>query len=108
MYLIKRKARHRTFCLCLVVLSVFDFCWGDGMEEKLDLILQELRKLREALETNNQLMTLEETAQYLGISMNVMYALKDRPGFPVKQLAPRVYRVPKKALLEWLNSKEVV
>jgi len=42
--------------------------------------------------------------------MNVMYALKDRPDFPVKQLGPRVYRVPKKALLEWLNTnqKEVV
>nr|PZN08432.1 MAG: DNA-binding protein [Caldicoprobacter oshimai] len=78
------------------------------MEEKLDLILDELKKLREAIEANNQLMTLEETAQYLGISMNVMYALKDRPDFPVKQLGPRVYRVPKKALLEWLNTKEVV
>jgi predicted DNA-binding transcriptional regulator AlpA len=83
---------------------------GGFMEEKLNLILQELKKLRETIEANNQLMTLEETAQYLGISMNVMYALKDRPDFPVKQLAPRVYRVPKKALLEWLNTnqKEVV
>lgn len=88
------------------VLSVF--CWGDFMEEKLDLILQELQKLREAIEESNKLMTLEETAQYLNISMNVMYALKDRPDFPVKQLAPRVYRVPKKALLKWLNTKEVV
>jgi len=32
------------------------------MGKKLDLILDELKKLRKAIEANNQLMTLEETA----------------------------------------------
>jgi len=77
------------------------------MEDKLDTILRELRALREAVEKNEkQLLTLEETADFLDISMNVMYQLKNRPGFPVKQLAPRVFRVPKKALLEWMARNE--
>jgi|LSQX01.1.fsa_nt_gb predicted DNA-binding transcriptional regulator AlpA len=74
------------------------------MEEKLDAILQELKALRTAIEGQQELMTLEETAKFLGISMNVMYALKDLPGFPVKQLGPRVYRVPKQALIRWMNT----
>lgn len=79
------------------------------MDDKLDAILQELKALREAIEKNDkQLLTLEEAADFIGISMNVMYELKRRPGFPVKQLAPRVYRVPKKALLEWMAQNEEV
>lgn len=74
------------------------------MEDKLDAILQELKALRAAIEGQQELMTLEETARFLDISMNVMYALKDLPGFPVKQLGPRVYRVPKQALIKWFNS----
>lgn len=77
------------------------------MEEKLDAILHELQALRVAIEGQQELMTLQETAEFLGISDNVMYSLKDRPGFPVKQLGPRVYRVPKKALIEWFNRPQL-
>lgn len=76
------------------------------MEDKLDAILQELQSLRSFLEGKQELLTLEETAKFLDISMNVMYALKESPGFPVKQLGPRVYRVPKQALIEWLNASK--
>lgn len=77
------------------------------MEEKLDAILDELQAIRRLVQCQQELMTLEETAEFLGISMNVMYSLKEQPGFPVKQLGPRVYRVPKQALIQWFNKPKL-
>jgi predicted DNA-binding transcriptional regulator AlpA len=81
------------------------------MEEKLEAVLQELQEIREALEQitdDKPILTLEETAEFLGIGMNTMYSLKEYPGFPVKLCGPRVYRVPKRALLRWMAENEEV
>ena len=78
------------------------------MKKGLDAILTELKALRKAVEGQQGLMTLEETADFLGIGMNTMYALKDRPDFPVKQLGPRVYKIPKMALLRWMNTGRAI
>jgi predicted DNA-binding transcriptional regulator AlpA len=79
------------------------------MDDKLDAILKELRALREAVEkSGKQVLTLEEAADFMGIGMNTMYELKNRPGFPVKTCGPRVYRVPKGALLKWMTENRDV
>ena len=51
------------------------------------------------------MMRVSDVAGYLNVCMRVVYRLVKTPGFPLRKLSSKGWRIPREAFFEWLEAE---